>query len=177
MRRCLEIAQSKSPCSSSIIIIPAVQDHRPRLEWITDFPAPSTGPRFVPVPHRRVTVTFLKFLQLLAKQSRPWETFPPRPRIKFPLRLYEQPDFFFFPLGDLCKCREKTRKKNKKRGAFLTFSKKPWQPRPCSDVPGTYLCVRPEHSSTGRAERWVRTPSRNWPPSRGWRSRWGAVIP
>lgn len=59
------------------------------------------------------------------------------------------------------------KKTKKKRGAFLTFSKKPCRTRPCSDIPGTYLYVPPEHSSTGRAERWVRTPSRNWPPSRG----------
>lgn len=147
MRRCLEIAQSESLISITttiIIIIPAVRD--PMLsDSLIFFPQPRLGPDSFP---SRTDA----FLQLYSSScSHEQKSEAPRnfsvPGSCFPLAFLTA-SHFFFP-RDLCKCRTRTRKK--KSYPSNTFSASQIGRR---TVPGTYLCVPPERSSsTGRAER------------------------
>lgn len=113
---------------------------------------------------------FTEVLKFFQQERQPQRNFPPEPGSSFSAAFWAALWFFL----DLCKCRTRTREI---KGPLPRFSNWLCRQRPWWDIPGTYLCVRPEHSSTGRAERWVRTESRSGPPWRVWSSRWGAVIP
>lgn len=168
MRAWLGIAQSQSPCS---ITIPAVHVNEPGDHSFP--PQPRLGRESILSPQPCVK-TLQKFWSSFSRKINRRGTFlpPPPARIKFLCGFFVQPcDFseeIYVNVG---------RGRRKLKGLFQDFSNWLCQPRPWSDIPGTYLCVPPGRSSTGRAERWVRTPSRSGPPSRTGSSRWGAVIP